>query len=155
MLTAAAFFAGILNAIGPRLRRRSSCRRQCDERGCRFPPIPRRCRGIRRERARFDRGRLVCIALASLASAPVGSLLLLVSSNEVFAAIIPVLLLTATACFAFRDRVQPWAGGGRFSVRPYGAIGTVLVSVYGGYFNGGLGIVLLALFALWGMHEAF
>ena len=27
------------------------------------------------------------------------------------------------------------------------------VSVYGGYFNGGLGIVLLALFALWGMSD--
>ena len=29
----------------------------------------------------------------------------------------------------------------------------MLVSVYGGYFNGGLGIVLLALFSLWGMHD--
>jgi len=27
------------------------------------------------------------------------------------------------------------------------------VSIYGGYFNGGLGIVLLALFALWGMEH--
>lgn len=29
----------------------------------------------------------------------------------------------------------------------------MLVSVYGGYFNGGLGIVLLALFSLWGMRD--
>jgi len=27
------------------------------------------------------------------------------------------------------------------------------VTIYGGYFNGGLGIVLLALFALWGMED--
>jgi hypothetical protein len=27
------------------------------------------------------------------------------------------------------------------------------VSVYGGYFNGGLGIVLLALFSMWGMSN--
>jgi len=29
----------------------------------------------------------------------------------------------------------------------------VVVTIYGGYFNGGLGIVLLALFALWGMTD--
>ena len=34
---------------------------------------------------------------------------------------------------------------------PYGAIGTLIVAVYGGYFNGGLGIVLLALYAMWGL----
>lgn len=34
-----------------------------------------------------------------------------------------------------------------------GAFGTLMVSVYGGYFNGGLGIVLLALFSSWGMRD--
>ena len=29
----------------------------------------------------------------------------------------------------------------------------MLVAVYGGYFNGGLGIVLLALYSLWGMEN--
>ena len=33
------------------------------------------------------------------------------------------------------------------------SIGTTLASVYGGYFNGGLGIILLALFSLWGMRD--
>jgi hypothetical protein len=32
-------------------------------------------------------------------------------------------------------------------------LGTLLVSVYGGYFNGALGIVLLALFSLWGARD--
>lgn len=32
-------------------------------------------------------------------------------------------------------------------------LGIVLVSIYGGYFNGGLGIVLLSLFSLWGMRD--
>ena len=36
-------------------------------------------------------------------------------------------------------------------ITPFGATGLVLISAYGGYFNGGLGIVLLALFSLWGM----
>jgi len=39
------------------------------------------------------------------------------------------------------------------STAPEGALGLFAVSVYGGYFNGGLGIVLLALFALWGMSD--
>src|SRR3546814_17084272 len=29
----------------------------------------------------------------------------------------------------------------------------IVVAIYGGYFNGGLGIVLLALFACWGMRD--
>ena len=33
------------------------------------------------------------------------------------------------------------------------SIGTTLASVYGGYFNGGLVIILLALFSLWGMRD--
>jgi len=83
----------------------------------------------------------------------VGSLLLLVSSKEAFSAIVPLLLLMATLVFAFGDRIQALARKNRFGVRPNGMTGTVLVSIYGGYFNGGLGIVLLALFSLWGMKD--
>ena len=41
-------------------------------------------------------------------------------------------------------------GGAGFGVAAASAM-VLAVTVYGGYFNGGLGIVLLALFALWGM----
>ena len=40
------------------------------------------------------------------------------------------------------------AGGGAT-----GHVGTIAVAVYGGYFNGGLGIMLLALFSLWGLRD--
>lgn len=93
-------------------------------------------------------GRLV---LASLAGGLVGACLLLVSSDEAFALIVPFLLLAATLTFLFGDRLREAASRRAGGITPFGATGLFLVSVYGGYFNGGLGIVLLALFALWGM----
>jgi uncharacterized membrane protein YfcA len=67
--------------------------------------------------------------------------------------IVPFLLLLATLVFAFGGGIQTLAGKTRFGIQPKGTIGTILVSIYGGYFNGGLGIVLLALFSLWGMKD--
>jgi uncharacterized membrane protein YfcA len=106
--------------------------------------------GFRREIAAFERKRLLRILLATAAGGLIGSLLLLVSSNRAFSVIVPFLLLIATLAFAFGDTLQAWARRSRLTE---GWMGTVLVSIYGGYFNGGLGIVLLALFALWGMRD--
>lgn len=108
--------------------------------------------GFRRELAAYDRRRLLRIVAATAVGGLIGSLLLLVSSNEAFAVVVPFLLIAATLAFAFGDRVQAWARR-RSAGTPEGWLGTVLVSVYGGYFNGGLGIVLLALFSLWGMRD--
>ncbi|MCO5155466.1 MAG: sulfite exporter TauE/SafE family protein [Aquamicrobium sp.] len=108
--------------------------------------------GFRSELAAYDRRRLVRIAAATAAGGLIGSLLLLVSSNEAFSVVVPFLLLAATLAFAFGDRMQAWAQRRRAG-KPEGWAGTVLVSIYGGYFNGGLGIVLLALFSLWGMRD--
>ena len=108
--------------------------------------------GFRREIAAFDRARLIKIVGATALGGLVGSLLLLVSSNEAFSIVVPFLLTIATLAFAFGDRLQEWIrrhGSGKTE----GPLGTVLVSIYGGYFNGGLGIVLLALFSLWGMRD--
>ncbi|SEB75461.1 hypothetical protein SAMN05216452_3046 [Nitratireductor aquibiodomus] len=108
--------------------------------------------GFRSELAAFDRTRLLRIAGLTAIGGLAGSLLLLVSSNEAFSLVVPFLLAIATLTFAFGAKIQGLArrfgsgtGEGRFS--------TILVSIYGGYFNGGLGIVLLALFSLWGMRD--
>lgn len=93
-------------------------------------------------------GRLVLVALLG---GLVGASLLLVSSDEAFALIVPFLLFAATLSFLFGDRLRAAAARHAGGITPFGATGLFLVSVYGGYFNGGLGIVLLALFALWGM----
>jgi uncharacterized membrane protein YfcA len=109
--------------------------------------------GFRKELAALDKVRFVKTVFLTVLGGLVGSLLLLVSSNEVFSAAVPFLLMMATLVFAFGPRIQNWARNSRFGVKSEGALGTMVVSIYGGYFNGGLGVVLLALFSLWGMRE--
>lgn len=109
--------------------------------------------GFRKELNAFDKRRLIKTTALTALGGLAGSLLLLVSSNQAFSAAVPFLLMIATLVFAFGHRIQEWARTSRFGIKPEGTLGTVLVSIYGGYFNGGLGIVLLALFSLWGMRE--
>ncbi|WP_415183251.1 sulfite exporter TauE/SafE family protein [Phaeovulum sp.] len=109
--------------------------------------------GFRRELAVFERKRLVRLVVLTLLGGAIGSGLLLVSSNKAFSVVVPFLLLIATLAFMFGDRVRAWAAARAASAAPEGAVGLIAVSIYGGYFNGGLGIVLLALFAIWGMTD--
>jgi uncharacterized protein len=88
------------------------------------------------------------LALGVLGGAA-GATLLLLTPAPAFRRLVPWLLLGATALFALAPRILGAARGG--GLRRTGAItGVLLVSVYGGYFNGGLGVLLLALFALAG-----
>jgi uncharacterized membrane protein YfcA len=108
--------------------------------------------GFRSEIAAFDRRRLVRIAGLTAIGGLAGSLLLLVSSNEAFSLVVPFLLAIATLTFAFGPKIQSLAR--RFGTGTgEGWFSTILVAIYGGYFNGGLGIVLLAVFSLWGMRD--
>ncbi|ODA66160.1 hypothetical protein A7A08_03013 [Methyloligella halotolerans] len=100
-----------------------------------------------------DHGDIVRTVAASVAGALIGSCLLVITPDNAFNVIVPFLLLAATVVFALESSLRDWLTSQSLSFTPYGAAGTFAVSVYGGYFNGGLGIVLLALFALWGMTE--
>lgn len=110
--------------------------------------------GFRDELRLIARARLVRLALVTLAGGLAGSLLLMLSSNEIFSKIVPGLLLLATLMFLFGDRLRAMAarraGAGDGGS---GYFGLLLTSIYGGYFNGGLGIMLLALFSVWGMRD--
>lgn len=117
-----------------------------------FPGYLGGAAGFRAELLAFDRRRLVRIALFTILGGLIGSLLLLVSSNAAFSLTIPFLLAAATLIFAFGDRLRAMAEK-RSRAGGDGWLSTILVSVYGGYFNGGLGIVLLALFSMWGMRD--
>ncbi|WP_142849701.1 sulfite exporter TauE/SafE family protein [Telmatospirillum sp. J64-1] len=92
-------------------------------------------------------GLLVVGLLGGLA----GALLLLVTPAEVFRSIVPWLLLIATALFAFGPKLALWLRGRAANSRLTVVVSLFVVSIYGGYFNGGLGILLLALFSLLGM----
>lgn len=96
---------------------------------------------------------LTGLVTLSLVGGAAGALLLLVTPNDTFRAIVPWLLLAATALFAFGPRlISHLYGHGETS--PIATIlGMLLVAIYGGYFNGGLGILLLALFGLLGLTD--
>lgn len=96
------------------------------------------------------------VALISGIGGAIGAGLLLVTSNEAFSILVPWLLLAATLLFAFGPkllRTVTRAGGGQGHGATLTAFAILAVSVYGGYFNGGLGIVLLAVLALLGEDD--
>jgi len=78
----------------------------------------------------------------------IGAGLLLITPDRVFAGLVPWLLLMATALFAAGPKLaKSHQGQGTAHWRLPGLMG---VAVYGGYFNGGLGILLMALYTLTG-----
>ena len=97
------------------------------------------------------------VVLLSLIGGSAGAALLLFTPDATFRKVVPWLLLAATAMFAFGPQLRAWASGKNAehaapSVAK-AAIGMLIVAIYGGYFNGGLGILLLALFGLLGQTQ--
>ncbi len=159
LLLAAAFFAGVLNALAgggsfltlPALILAG------------LPPVAANATGTvallpgyasstfaTREDMRFDKGlSLPVLLLASLIGGAVGAALLVWLPNETFDVVIPWLLLLATAAFAFGPlllKQKPHQQAGVMTT----LVTLLAVTIYGGYFNGGLGILLLAAFSLLG-----
>ncbi len=97
---------------------------------------------------------LPLIAVTTLGAA-VGSLLLLVSTPTVFLNLVPVLILLATALFAFGDAIRSLLlrtlGCDRGNKATFMLL--ALASVYGGYFGAGLGIILLAVAQMLGYTD--
>lgn len=97
---------------------------------------------------------MTLVVVLSLVGGVLGAALLLVTSNAAFNRLIPWLLLVATAMFAFGPQLRRWADAHRpqdaAPSRVKAVLGLLLVAGYGGYFNGGMGILMLALFGLLG-----
>lgn len=109
--------------------------------------------GYREELQRIERTHLLRSVLVALAGGLTGGILLLVSDDRLFALIVPFLLLVATLAFTFQASILGWIRKNGINIHPFGMAGLFAVSTYGGYFNGGLGIIMLALFSLWGMTD--
>ncbi len=107
--------------------------------------------GFRKDIAELDRRLLLRLTGWSMLGGAIGSGLLLISSNKAFAVLVPFLLLGATLVFLKGAQIREWAARQRGAVTAFGAGTMIPVAIYGGFFNGGLGIVLLALFSMWGM----
>jgi hypothetical protein len=105
------------------------------------------------------RMRVVLALLAvSLAGGVVGALLLVRTPAHTFMRVLPWLMLSATLLFIFGRRIL------RVNVAPesheasaraifLASFFQLLVAIYGGYFGGGMGIVILAMLAAFGMAD--
>ncbi len=118
-----------------------------------FPGYLSSALGFVKEIRALDRRVLLGLVGLSTLGGVLGALLLLVTSPGVFRFLVPWLLLFATLLFAFDRHIRKLTAGRR-PAGPLGrALATLAVTIYGGYFNGGLGIVLLALFARLGYRD--
>ena len=91
------------------------------------------------------------LAVAALLGGLTGSLLLLRTSESTFVLLIPWLLLFATLLFTFGGAVARKLTHGARAPLWLAAIVQLAISVYGGYFGGGMGIMMLAVLTLLGM----
>ncbi|MEI6428117.1 MAG: sulfite exporter TauE/SafE family protein [Pseudanabaena sp. ELA607] len=87
-----------------------------------------------------------------------GAILLLKTPPKTFMVVLPYLLLFATALFAFSPQLTRWltAQQERFGqlqkfTRWLIPVIQMVISMYGGFFGGGMGILFLATFALMGI----
>ncbi|HRD99912.1 MAG TPA: sulfite exporter TauE/SafE family protein [Ilumatobacteraceae bacterium] len=81
----------------------------------------------------------------------IGSVLLIVTSDSAFRAIVPFLILSAVILMAVQDRIRTaiFKPGQQHSDHPVLQIVSIFAAaVYGGYFGAGLGIMLLAVLGL-------
>jgi len=91
--------------------------------------------------------------VASIAGGISGAVLLLSTSQKAFDAVIPWLLLAATIVFAIGPRVttifkrKSWIGPKALVIFHY------FVGIYGGYFGGAVGIIILAVWSLAGLRD--
>lgn len=104
--------------------------------------------GFRSELQALPRSLLQREVVVAATGGLLGAGLLLVTPAQVFAGLVPWLLLLATALFAAGPMLaQRQSGQGQPAWR---LPGLMVVAIYGGYFNGGLGILLMALYTLTG-----
>jgi uncharacterized protein len=94
---------------------------------------------------------LLPLALAALAGGLAGSVLLLRTKESTFVLLIPWLLLFATVLFTFGGVVSRKLTRGARAPFAVVVIAQLAISVYGGYFGGGMGIMMLAVLTLLGM----
>ena len=84
------------------------------------------------------------LVILSLAGGAVGAALLLLTPSRFFARLVPWLVLFATALFAWGSFFnKPGGAAARVGRRTTGVM-QFLIAVYGGYFGGGIGFLMLA-----------
>jgi uncharacterized membrane protein YfcA len=169
VIAAAAFVAGIINSIAgggtllsfPALIwiGRSAVVANATNTVAVWPASVAGAFGFRRDIATLDRW-LFLLTIPSLGGGMAGAILLLRTPEKVFIRIVPLLILGATILLAAQEpiakRLQMFAAaherrttGGMI----FAFVFQFFVSVYGGYFGAGMGILMLAALGLIGLRD--
>jgi uncharacterized protein len=92
------------------------------------------------------------LVLISLAGGGIGGLILLATPTTVFARLVPWLVLFATALFAWGSFFRRSVDDVERRLPPWG-MGVIqfLIAVYGGYFGGGIGFMMMAALTMTGV----
>ena len=101
-----------------------------------------------------QRERMLYILPASVVGGLIGGILLLYTSEKVFAVLVPYLILMATILLAVQEPMKAWLArrakdkeskprSDKWAALPVG-----IATIYGGYFGGGLGIIIIATLGL-------
>lgn len=113
-----------------------------------------------RAERRARRGLLLLLGGVSIVGGILGAVLLLRTPQATFVRLVPYLLLLATTLFTFggaiaarlRARVGKVAGPAWLATGGV-ALLQLAIATYGGYFGGGIGVLMLAALALLGMED--
>jgi uncharacterized protein len=113
--------------------------------------------GYRREVA-GHRDWLKQLFLPSVLGGALGAVLLLKTPAKAFEHLAPFLILFATALFMIQGIVSRWTGTEHAAQRTPGRMAAAIlfqfgVSVYGGYFGAGIGILMLAVLGFLGLSD--
>lgn len=115
--------------------------------------------GAYRRELRHQRETVKLLAWISMIGGLAGALLLLITPSDVFEILLPYLMLGATLLFTFSPRINRAVRRmqQQRSVPADSRQRTILlqaiISIYGGFFGGGIGIMMLATLALMGMEH--
>jgi uncharacterized membrane protein YfcA len=92
------------------------------------------------------------LLIVSVAGGIVGALLLLYTPQTTFDTVIPWLMLAATLLFTFGARITPLLK--RFiHIGPVTVVIQFFIAIYGGYFGGAIGILMLATWTVFGLTD--
>ena len=91
------------------------------------------------------------LAAISLVGGALGGLLLLATPPKFFEHLVPWLVLFATGAFAWGSFGRKPSAEGAGLSRPAAALAQFCIAVYGGYFGGGIGFLMLAALTIAGL----
>jgi hypothetical protein len=113
-----------------------------------------------RDELRNTKQNILGLVIVSALGGLIGAVLLLGTSNATFNSLLPFLMLIATLLFAFGGRLSKAARARSTHMKlpPWSLTAIIIAmqfvtSIYGGFFGAGIGIVMLAVLAVWGLDD--